>query len=318
MAFSCYPGQRAVRVGCVVQIKNRRIVALPRRGPDFLCVGMQKAGTAWIYDAFNQVDGFRMLPIKEFNHFDNLGSPPSKYPERRRKINQQMAKWRGGLSVLSRLRLARSVKQYFKSGFSTPAYLDLFEANRDWLTGDITPSYSVLDAAGVAQVHKALPDIPVFLVIRHPADRVWSAFNMHYRRQAKTDGHKGVAALEDAISKKTTVEALAAYLAKPGTMGRSRPSVIHDAWSVYGDRLAVIGLQDIIQDPRATVERLAAYVTGNKISLPGNFDVKNRKAVRAKTTMTDAHRALLYDVFGDEIAVCKQRYPEIAADWKTS
>jgi hypothetical protein len=291
---------------------------LARQGPDFLCVGMQKAGTGWLYDAFNSVDGFRMLPIKEFNHFDNLGSPHSKDPERRRKINQQMAKWRGGLSLKSRLRLSKAVKDYFKSGFSTPAYLKMFEANRDWLTGDITPSYSVLDTSGVAEVHKVLPDVPVFLIVRHPVDRAWSAFNMNHRRRAKAEGHRGLAELEGAISGKTTVEALVEFLAKPGIMSRSKPSVIADSWSIYGENLLVIGLEDIIREPKATVQRLATRVTGQEVTLPSSFEVKDRKTVRAKTKMTDEHREYLISVFSGEIAICKQRYPEIATNWKTS
>jgi hypothetical protein len=279
---------------------------------------MQKAGTGWLYDAFNNVDGFTMLPIKEFNHFSKLDSPRSHDTERRKKLSEQMAKWRGGSSLRDRWRLYWAIKRYINAGFSTDAYLELFDKNRDWLTGDITPSYSVLTAADVAKVHDVLPDIPVFLILRHPVDRAWSAFNMHYRRRAKQRGHRGVEDLEKAMSKDMTVDTLVSYLANPSILARSKPSEIHDAWSVYGDNLIVVGLQDIIQQPKKTIERLVSRVANENIELPANYSIANRKAVRAKIKMTEAHRDCLYSVFAEEISTCKQRYPEIAANWHTA
>ena len=41
-----------------------------RRGPDFLCIGAQKAGTHWLYDQLQHHDDFWMPPIKELHFFD--------------------------------------------------------------------------------------------------------------------------------------------------------------------------------------------------------------------------------------------------------
>jgi hypothetical protein len=39
-------------------------------GPDFLCIGMQKAGTAWLYDQLETHPDFWMPPLKELHFFD--------------------------------------------------------------------------------------------------------------------------------------------------------------------------------------------------------------------------------------------------------
>lgn len=38
-------------------------------GPDFICIGMEKAGTGWLYDQVDHAEGAWMSPIKELNHF---------------------------------------------------------------------------------------------------------------------------------------------------------------------------------------------------------------------------------------------------------
>ena len=38
--------------------------------PDFLCIGVQKAGTTWLYEAARSHNGMRLPPLKELNFFD--------------------------------------------------------------------------------------------------------------------------------------------------------------------------------------------------------------------------------------------------------
>lgn len=39
-------------------------------GPDFLCIGMGKAGTGWLYDQCAHHPDFWMPPIKEIHYLD--------------------------------------------------------------------------------------------------------------------------------------------------------------------------------------------------------------------------------------------------------
>ena len=39
-------------------------------GPDFICIGMQKAGTGWAYDQLQYHPDFWMPPVKEIHYLD--------------------------------------------------------------------------------------------------------------------------------------------------------------------------------------------------------------------------------------------------------
>lgn len=286
---------------------------------------MQKAGTGWIYHALNKIDGFKMLPIKEFHHFDQLyRTPKSCLKSREKKILRQMRSPRAtlvfqNLTPQGRMRFSKAVKKYIKSGFTTETYLKLFEDNQIGFSGDITPSYSILEPAAVAEVHKLLPDRPVILSIRHPVDRLWSAFNMYMRRQVGGSGYiEATDDLQEVLDREATVQRLQDFLANPRVLARSKPSYSHDAWSIYGDDLKVVSLGEIITKPKEVMERLATQILGRKTVLPDDFNVDNKKAFTPKVRMSAPHRAVLFEAFGDEIQNCKKRFPEIAEDWKTS
>lgn len=280
---------------------------------------MQKAGTGWLYQAFSRIDGFQMSPIKEFHHFDKLGeTDPNSLARHRKSILRQTMSGRGNLSVVRRIRLLASARKYINSGFSTEAYLDLFQKDRNGLTGDFTPSYSTLNSDTVAIVQSIVPDIPVILSIRHPVDRFWSSFNMSLRRRFASAQAPASDDFQDALEKEATVENLNRSLSNPKNLARSKPSVSHDAWSIYHEKMIVVSLEEIITQPKSTMEKLASKVMRRKIALPDTFHVPNNKASNPKVRMSDAHRAVLFDAFQEEIQTCKQRFPEIAEDWQTS
>jgi hypothetical protein len=45
-------------------------------GPDFLCIGLQKAGTRWLYDQLSHAKGVWLPPIKEIGYFDKRSFKP--------------------------------------------------------------------------------------------------------------------------------------------------------------------------------------------------------------------------------------------------
>ena len=51
----------------------------------------------------------------------------------------------------------------------------LFELERG-ITGDITPSYSILEDKDVARMHATVPNAKIIFLMRNPFDRAWSNF----------------------------------------------------------------------------------------------------------------------------------------------
>ena len=52
------------------RLPDRGRTAPRRSGPDFICIGMQKAGTRWLYQQLRGHPEFWMPPIKELNFFN--------------------------------------------------------------------------------------------------------------------------------------------------------------------------------------------------------------------------------------------------------
>lgn len=93
--------------------------------------------------------------------------------------------WGGRLNTLRRSPgrffsdLAWDVR-YFGGEGSEAWYCALFDAARERVTGDITPSYLMLDAAQVARAHRLLPQAKIVLFLRDPIERFWAAARMQW------------------------------------------------------------------------------------------------------------------------------------------
>jgi len=51
---------------------NQAMPNISRARPDFVCIGMQKAGTRWLYDQLASHSNFFMPPVKELHYFDQM------------------------------------------------------------------------------------------------------------------------------------------------------------------------------------------------------------------------------------------------------
>ena len=173
------------------------------QGPDFVCIGAQKAGTTWLYKNLNRHPEMWLPPIKELHYFDRirineillgdwslLPHPEGIY---NRYIKEQLP-----LSI-NKLRWLR---QYYRYQYSSKSYLNLFNKKytQGKICGDITPGYSTLDRSGVNYAKKVLgSDMPILLILRNPIDRSWSSVKMMFRYYNKDYGCNNYADVIDLL-----------------------------------------------------------------------------------------------------------------------
>src|ERR1700755_1134451 len=99
--------------------------------PDFLCVGVHKGGTTWLYQQLDSHPDFWMPPFKELHYFDQL-SRVQRPPSPRCKDERDD-------------RLQESIKSLSaKPHLDLEHYARLFEPKGSLLSGDISPNYSTL------------------------------------------------------------------------------------------------------------------------------------------------------------------------------
>ena len=289
---------------------------MKQRGPDFLCVGMQKAGTRWLYDCLQGVNGICMMPIKELHHFDRKLVCGEKLQEvQQRRLTRRLHSKHGGLGSFGRRKFRALVKNYISTGCSDEEYLSIFKVKGRSLSGDVTPAYSILKRENVSHVQALLPDAKIVLIIRHPVFRLWSAYNMHLRVPFR-EKNVSESEIQADVERENSVERLKEFLTEPGAMARAFPSRVFDAWDLYGDQLAVVDFQDIVKRPNDVAEHVATHLLGRPTNLAQDFSLGNRKENHAKVNISDDQKALLFEVFAEELRACSEKFPKIAGDWQ--
>jgi hypothetical protein len=281
-------------------------------GPNFLCIGMMKAGTAWLYDQLQHHPDFWMPPVKEVQYLsrsENRGVNAKKIldaardaPRKLRKISQaaqrpwderdfqfleEMAGHRGNKPDLAR-------------------YASLFRHKGDLLSGDITPQYCALDPELIAEVACALPDTRGILIVRDPVARAWSAICM-LERMNRFDA----AIAEDA-------EALRNFLDKKKFRNLSLATETARRWSESAPNMQIrtFFFDDIAENPAKVRNEVLSFLGADPAKASGQIDAgHNKKSGKKKLALTDGAKAVLVDYFRDELHNGAQMFGGRARDW---
>src|SRR6187455_2166523 len=195
-------------------------------GPDFLCVGVHKGGTTWLYQQLDSHPDFWMPPLKELHYLDQFSrvqrsSSPRSRDERDRRF----------LESINTL----SAKPYL----DLEHYARLFEPKGPLLSGDISPNYSTLSNEVIRRVVRHFPNLKVIFLARDPVERVWSHLSMevHYHQIEAFDV--------------TDIDEVNRNLLRRGMLLRSYPSVVVARWKryVHPDRFRIYFFDDLQRNP---------------------------------------------------------------------
>jgi Sulfotransferase family len=137
------------------------------RGPDFLVIGAQRAGTSWLHFTLKRHSALWLPPIKEIHHFDNR-SPGRTWANATR--------WRRVWGARRGL-LDWWMIDFLLGDGSDSWYARLFhEAQlRGRIAGEITPAYATLTTETFCRIHKMNPQVKIIFVMRDPVQRAWSS-----------------------------------------------------------------------------------------------------------------------------------------------
>jgi len=173
---------------------NRAAIKVQSRDKIFvLGIGAQKAGTSWLHKQLCTSPYFEPGFTKEYHIFDSLYSPVCKNIRARLLDSTERAiKMIDGTKAhpskpsqhAKRLSFIESTDNYFEY-FD---YLWLSKANIN-STGDITPSYSTLDAKSFEIIREGLSrkgfQPKVVFLMRDPIERIWSMLRMEWRNSCQ-------------------------------------------------------------------------------------------------------------------------------------
>jgi len=262
-------------------------------GPDFLCVGVHKGGTTWLYQQLDAHPDFWMPPLKELHYLDQLSkvqraSSPRCRDERDRRFLESI----NSLSAKSYLDLEH--------------YARLFEPKGTLLSGDISPNYSTLGNKLIRQIVGYFPKLKVIFMARDPVERLWSHLSMevHYHQIEAFDV--------------TDIDEVNRNMLRRGMLLRSYPSAVAARWKRYvdPDRFRIYFFDDLQRNPtelrRSILNFLGADPNKPTTRLPADH---NSWASMEKLPLTEKVRSHLAQFFQKELKTCAARLGGAARDW---
>lgn len=272
-------------------------------GPDFVCIGMQKGGTAWLYDQFVTHADFWMPPVKEVSYLSRT-MPVTKVARALRRNDQ--TRWDVRLRDAADRAWCAAYLWACEQPFDLDLYARLFAAKGGRFSGDVSPAYALLPRPDATAIRRRFPNTRIVYIARHPVDRTWSQFCMHLRRK---NFARSTVNLDDFLKFDRKVP-----------RWRRHSSVIEtvDAWSTGTSdfNFRIFFFDDLINNPELLRSDISQFVTaGNQ---QRNFDRDgdfNRKNAQLKVVMPPEVRSYLENELRDEILGCAERFGGAAERW---
>jgi sulfotransferase family protein len=261
--------------------------------PDFLCVGVHKGGTTWLYQQLDSHPDFWMPPLKELHYLDQLSRVERSSSPRSR--DERDLRFLAGITALSA-----------KPHIDLEQYGRLFELKGTLLSGDISPNYSTLCDKVIRQVVRFFPELKVIFLARDPVERIWSHLSMQvqYHQIEKFDV--------------TDIEEVNRKLLRRGMLLRSYPSAIAARWKrhVHPDRFRIYFFDDLQRNPtelrRSILDFLGADPEKPASRVAPDY---NSWANMEKLQLTDKVRSHLAQFFKKELKTCAKRLGGPARNW---
>lgn len=280
--------------------------------PDFICIGAQKAGTTWLYFNLNLQPEFCMPPIKEFHYFDRSEHYPSMNTLAETSAFRRMRS--AGYCGLAFKRISRALlrakfnralwwARYSFFDYSDSWYTSLFEMEHG-ITGDITPSYSILDEDDVRRMHRAAPNAKIIFLIRNPIERAWSM----YRFMAKSAPSVHT---ED-------LGAFESFANSPGQELRSDFIRTIDLYSkYYNPKDILVGFYDAVsKDPEALLGEVLKHIGAKEPMVTDGLKKVVHESRSAE--IPPAFKACLTEKYRKEIDTLAARFGSYATDWQAA
>ncbi len=291
-------------------------------GPDFICVGAQKAGSPWLYDQLAFHPEFWMPPVKELHFFDGAkpGFRKAKGLQRRidkdlDKVNRMRAEDASQPLGERDLRFMEGYLQLFKNKplmkdrrTAIEHYARLFDEKGGQKTGDVTPAYSKLDDDDVEAIVRRFPGVKVVFIVREPVERAWSALGMAARQRSSR------------IKQPVTPAMVLKFLKRKDVVGRSYPSRTVARWRKIAPEghFAFYFFDDLRTEPENLRTRILRFLDADPALPSGDLDPGfNRKSSKSvKLELTDELRDTLVNHFADEIRHCADTFGGRAVEWR--
>ena len=280
---------------------------------DFLGIGAQKAGTSWLYSNLKQIPEFSLPPIKELHYFDRSRSYPSPNGLAETLLANRIRQKKYFLNAVYRvLKVVKHINwklsifylKWFFTDYSDQWYLSLFKGFEGY-TGEITPSYSILNKEDIRRIHNLQPDAKLILMLRNPIERAWSQYRFSLRKKKNFD-----------IGKVSTADIIKYMESDAQSLRSEYIRTIDNYSSIFPKEQILICFYDAILDnPKALMNNILKHVCGEA---PISINHLNLKSVVNKSIVVDRPKeveAYLKNRYYPQIKELSEKYGGYFTKW---
>lgn len=277
-------------------------------GPDFICIGMPKTGTRWLFDQLSHHPQFWMPASKGVHYFRAKVAPKMKAADKHLiRAERGKGKARGHELDDRNLQFLRDAVALGSKPRDIKAYAALFRHKGAQLSGDITAAYADLKEDTIREIAEGLPKVKILILIRDPVARAWSRLSMAWR---KNDFDAGL--LED-------LDGFRAYIRNTSwlTMENSSPTQIVARWKVHAPSLPFRAFlfDELVSRPETLRTDILDFL-GADPALEGKLPPShNQKAQREKLQVPPGAMALMVEHYSDELRACAEVLGGAAKNW---
>jgi hypothetical protein len=279
---------------------------MPRRFPDLVCIGAQKAATTWFYEVLKEHPQFYVPLFKELHYFTQLHNPEVDYAQSHRadrvdRIRRNAAAKPGVERAQQRLAEAELLAMG-REDVDDDWYASIFgRASSDQICVDTCPSYLHLHEPGVKHVLRLNPSVKLVLFVRDPVERAWSHIRM---KIAQGDANSEINALLEGR------KPMHPYLKNSDY--RSSISL----WRRLSEpcQLSTFLYDEVEADPLSVLSRVCEMVG---LSAPGDFGHVNKKVFEgSKLTFPKELRAVLLENLAPQYDYLSEEFPGAVTNWR--
>ncbi len=273
-------------------------------GPDFLCVGAQKAATSWLFVMLRSVEGVFLPEIKESNYFIERTLPAGGWARQYRlsEVEKEKAFLATGGPVLRPTRALKDQLDHLGAAHvDDDWYRGVFAfAPRGAVRGEICPSYMHMRTDSIRHAMGINPEMRVLLIVRDPVDRLWSQLRMETRA--------GVIEMDlDRLLRDRS--AMRHYLDFTDYAG----SIERWGACAGGGRLRLMVYDRILADPEGALRSVLGFIGAAGPGMPGGLRVRVNRGQAAD--LQPGHRERLLEMLGDQYAYLERRFPCEVKQW---
>jgi hypothetical protein len=278
-------------------------------GPDFLVIGALGGGTDWLFDQLDHHPDFWMPPIDELHYFDQAIrvdriAPLLKSARRsmgRINHSRRNAKMRPlsgtDLEVLEALEWLQGRPIDFD------LYAKLFEPKGRLRSGDVSPTYSILDEATIRDIFEHFPKAKAVFIARDPVQRLWAHYSIACRERDWP-----LTADWNMVERFMGTTAAAEY---------SRITEAVRRWRQLAPegQLGVFFFDQIATDPKALRAQILTFLGADPAKPSGALRPDFRRKSNEEIPMSREARELLAVTFADELRACARELGGPAVEW---